>query len=46
MQSSNQEIENLITEITVKKLDIAKLQKELSRLESEDQQALWRKYEA
>jgi hypothetical protein len=46
MQSSkSQEAKNLITEIAVKKLDISRLQKELSRRESEEQQALWRKYE-
>jgi hypothetical protein len=45
MQSiKSQEAKNLITEIAVKKLDISRLQKQLARLESEEQRALWRKY--
>jgi hypothetical protein len=45
-QAKSQEEKNLITEIACKKLDISKLQKELARLESEENQAVWRRYEA
>jgi hypothetical protein len=44
MQNQNQEVKNLITEIAVKRPEISKLQKELSRLEREDQEELWRRY--
>lgn len=44
--SKNQEKKNLITDIAVKKLDISRLQKELTKLESESREELARRYEA
>jgi len=43
--SKNQEAKNLITEIAVKKLEINQLQKELARLEKQEQEALWSRYQ-
>lgn len=44
--TKTQEMKNVITEIAVKKLEIQKLEKELAKMESEQNQELWRRYEA
>jgi hypothetical protein len=39
------EMKNVITEIALKRLEIQKLQKDLAKMESEQNQELWRRYE-
>jgi hypothetical protein len=44
--TKTQEMKNIITDIAVRKLEIQKLEKELAKMESEQNQKLWRRYEA